>query len=46
MSTLLSVKSLSYDTNLTTLFRDLSFTLQAGDRIGLIGHNGSGKSPY
>lgn len=44
MSTLLSVKSLSFDTNLTTLFRDLSFTLQTGDRIGLVGHNGSGKS--
>ncbi|MCW2254793.1 ATPase subunit of ABC transporter with duplicated ATPase domains [Providencia alcalifaciens] len=44
MSTLLSVKSLCYNTSTTTLFNDITFTLQSGDRIGLIGHNGSGKS--
>ncbi|SUC35533.1 Uncharacterized ABC transporter ATP-binding protein YheS [Providencia rustigianii] len=44
MSTLLSVKSLNYDTSTTSLLSDISFTLQQGDRIGLIGHNGSGKS--
>lgn len=44
MSTLLSVKSLSYNTSTATLFTDITFTLQSGDRIGLIGHNGSGKS--
>lgn len=44
MSTLLTVKSLNYDTSTTSLLNDISFTLQQGDRIGLIGHNGSGKS--
>ena len=44
MSTLLSVKSLNYDTPTTSLLNDVSFTLQQGERIGLIGHNGSGKS--
>lgn len=44
MSTLLSVKSLNYDTSTTSLLSDIDFTLKAGDRIGLIGHNGSGKS--
>ncbi|HEC8322775.1 TPA: ABC-F family ATP-binding cassette domain-containing protein [Providencia rettgeri] len=44
MSTLLTVKSLNYDTSTSTLLNDTSFTVQQGDRIGLIGHNGSGKS--
>ncbi|EFE55433.1 ABC transporter, ATP-binding protein [Providencia rettgeri DSM 1131] len=44
MSTLLTVKSLNYDTSTSTLLSDISFTIQQGDRIGLIGHNGSGKS--
>ena len=44
MSTLLSVKSLNYDTSTRPLLTDMTFTLQQGDRIGLIGHNGSGKS--
>ncbi|EOV8088546.1 ABC-F family ATP-binding cassette domain-containing protein [Providencia huaxiensis] len=44
MSTLLTVKSLNYDTSTSTLLNDISFTVQQGDRIGLIGHNGSGKS--
>ncbi|MGG4607234.1 ABC-F family ATP-binding cassette domain-containing protein [Providencia sp. Me31A] len=44
MSTLLTVKSLSYDISTSSLLSDISFTLQQGDRIGLIGHNGSGKS--
>lgn len=44
MSTLLSVKSLNYDTSTSPLLSNIDFTLQTGDRIGLIGHNGSGKS--
>ncbi|MBD2812539.1 ABC-F family ATP-binding cassette domain-containing protein [Xenorhabdus sp. Vera] len=44
MSTLLSVKSIHYETPTTTLLNDVSFTVQVGDHIGLIGHNGSGKS--
>lgn len=44
MSTLLTVKSLNYGTSTSTLLSDISFTIQQGDRIGLIGHNGSGKS--
>ncbi|EKT62697.1 ABC-F family ATP-binding cassette domain-containing protein [Providencia burhodogranariea] len=44
MRTLLSVKSLSYNTSTNILFNDITFSLQSGDRIGLIGHNGSGKS--
>lgn len=44
MSTLLSIQSISYDTPTRPLFHQLSFSIQRGERIGLIGHNGSGKS--
>lgn len=44
MSTLLSVQSVSYETSIKKLFKNISFSIQAGERIGLIGHNGSGKS--
>lgn len=44
MSTLLSVHSLSYETLSGPLFKDISLTIKAGDRVGLIGHNGCGKS--
>ena len=44
MSTLLSVQSVSYETSIKKLFKNISFSIQSGERIGLIGHNGSGKS--
>lgn len=44
MSTLLNARALSVETAFAPLFSDLTFTLQKGDRIGLIGDNGSGKS--
>ena len=44
MSTLLTAQSLHVDTAFGTLFDDLSFTLKKGDRVGLIGYNGCGKS--
>ncbi|OHX14298.1 ABC transporter [Chromobacterium sphagni] len=44
MTTLISALSLHLDAGHGPLFQDLSFTVKLGDRIGLIGHNGCGKS--
>ncbi|KQN53415.1 ABC-F family ATP-binding cassette domain-containing protein [Erwinia sp. Leaf53] len=44
MSTLLSAQALSLDLAGGPLLSDLNFTLNTGDRIGLIGDNGCGKS--
>ena len=44
MALLLNAQSVSKSFGATTLFRDISFTIDEGDRIGLIGPNGSGKS--
>ncbi|SDG08577.1 ATP-binding cassette domain-containing protein [Paraburkholderia phenazinium] len=44
MTTLISALSLQLETGHGPLFQDLSFTVKLGDRIGLIGHNGCGKS--
>jgi ATP-binding cassette subfamily F protein uup len=41
---LLTVESVSKDLGGRTLFRDLSFTLTPGTRLGLLGPNGSGKT--
>ena len=46
MSTLLTAQSLRVDTAFGTLFDSLSFTLKKGDRIGLLGDNGCGKSTF
>lgn len=44
MSTLLTAQTLSYDVTSGPLFEGISFTLNKGDKIGLIGTNGCGKS--
>jgi oligopeptide/dipeptide ABC transporter ATP-binding protein len=44
MSGVLAVENLSVRTGGTTLVEDVSFTIGAGERVGLIGESGSGKS--
>lgn len=44
MKPLLQVGGLSHSLGEKRLFRELEFTLNAGERTGLVGHNGSGKS--
>ena len=44
MATLLSGQGLTKSFSARPLFREISFGIQDGDRIGLIGPNGSGKS--
>ncbi len=41
---MITLKNLSKSTNEKVLFRDLSITLNSGDRLGIIGQNGCGKS--
>jgi len=41
---MLEVDALSFGYNTAQIFNDVSLTLRAGDRIGLVGINGSGKS--
>lgn len=44
MSAFLGIHSLAKSYGTQVLFKDLSFTVHEGDRVGLIGPNGSGKS--
>jgi ATPase subunit of ABC transporter with duplicated ATPase domains len=44
MTVLVSCRGLGHSAGTETLFRDLSFVVNDGDRIGLNGHNGCGKS--
>lgn len=44
MSTLLSAHAVGFDNAFGTLFHNIHFSLKKGDRIGLLGDNGTGKS--
>jgi ATP-binding cassette subfamily F protein uup len=44
MSILLNCQAISKSFGSQSLFENINFTIQSGDRIGLIGPNGSGKS--
>ena len=43
-SVVLGIHSISKSFGTQTLFKDISFTVSQGDRIGLVGPNGSGKT--
>ncbi|HLJ30715.1 MAG TPA: ABC-F family ATP-binding cassette domain-containing protein [Candidatus Angelobacter sp.] len=44
MPPIINAQGISKSFGATTLFKDVSFTVSQGDRIGVIGPNGSGKS--
>ncbi|MCJ8273771.1 MAG: ATP-binding cassette domain-containing protein, partial [Psychrosphaera sp.] len=44
MSALLQLIDISFSHSHETLFEGLSLTINQGDKIGLVGHNGTGKS--
>ena len=41
---MIDLKNVSYETNSRELFSDVSFAINAGDKIGLVGLNGVGKT--
>ena len=41
---MVDLKRISYETGNRELFRNVSFTINAGDKIGLVGPNGVGKT--
>ena len=41
---MIDLKNVSYETNSRELFGDVSFAINAGDKIGLVGPNGAGKT--
>lgn len=41
---MIDLKNVSYETNSRELFSDVSFAINAGDKIGLVGSNGAGKT--
>lgn len=44
MTTIFSLKSIQKDFGIKSILKDASFSLEEGDKVGLIGTNGSGKS--
>jgi len=44
MNTLLNVINVSFARGSVPLFENISLSINTGDRVGLVGHNGSGKS--
>lgn len=46
MPPLLQCHRLSHSVGTKSLFKDIDLTINAGDRIGFVGHNGSGKSTF
>ena len=44
MKNVLEVKNISYSVGENKILRDISFTCQSGEIIGIIGPNGSGKT--
>ncbi len=44
MKTLISLQNISYAYDSKPLFEDLSLSINTGDRVALVGHNGCGKS--
>lgn len=44
MTAIINVNNISKKINEYTIFQNISFTIQQGECVGLIGHNGSGKT--